>query len=121
MEERIASAGGVSAALVDAYRSVLTESGADGAFVSAAISLPSTSELLDDITDADPLLLHEVGAAALPSCKWAQCPAAGTAARVALQFPGPANMTSAAALSALRGRACRLPKSGCHCRAAHRL
>jgi aminopeptidase N len=60
VEERIASAGGVSAALVDAYRSVLTESGADGAFVSAAISLPSTSELLDDITDADPLLLHEV-------------------------------------------------------------
>ena len=60
MEDRIKSAGGVSPALVDAYRAVLTDKSADGAFVSAAVSLPSSSELVDDIADADPLLLYEV-------------------------------------------------------------
>ncbi len=54
------AAGGVSSRLVDAYRSVLTEEGADGAFVAAAISLPTAAELLDDIPATDPLLLHEV-------------------------------------------------------------
>lgn len=73
MEERIKGAGGVSASLVDAYRSVLTEGGADGAFVSAAISLPSTSELLDDISDADPLLLHEVHGRPLAWTTWHEC------------------------------------------------
>ena len=62
MEDRIKSAGGVSPALVDAYRAVLTDKSADGAFVSAAVSLPSSSELVDDIADADPLLLYEVRA-----------------------------------------------------------
>lgn len=69
----------VSAAMctsqVDAYRSVLTDKSADGAFVSAAISLPTASELVDDITDADPLLLHEVHAQDLTAmccctCSW---------------------------------------------------
>jgi len=73
VEERIKGAGGVSASLVDAYRSVLTEGGADGAFVSAAISLPSTSELLDDISDADPLLLHEVHGRPLAWTTWHEC------------------------------------------------
>mmetsp|Transcript_7416 Transcript_7416/g.21902 ORF Transcript_7416/g.21902 Transcript_7416/m.21902 type:complete len:899 (-) Transcript_7416:562-3258(-) len=60
VEERVAAAGGVSSRLVDAYRSVLTEEGADGAFVAAAISLPTAAELLDDIPGADPLLLYQV-------------------------------------------------------------
>lgn len=63
--DRVAAAGGVSSRLVSAYRSVLTEQGADGAFVAAAISLPSGAELLDDIPGADPLLLHEVRKAIL--------------------------------------------------------
>jgi Domain of unknown function (DUF3458_C) ARM repeats len=62
VEDRIRQAGGVSPALVDAYRAVLTDPSADGAFVSAAVSLPSSSELVDDIADADPLLLYEVRA-----------------------------------------------------------
>jgi Domain of unknown function (DUF3458_C) ARM repeats len=62
VEDRIREAGGVSPALVDAYRAVLTDASADGAFVSAAVSLPSSSELVDDIADADPLLLYEVRA-----------------------------------------------------------
>jgi len=43
---------------------VLTEEGSDGAFLAAAVSLPSGSELLADIAasgdGADPLLLHAV-------------------------------------------------------------
>ena len=76
MEDRIKSAGGVSPALVDAYRAVLTDKSADGAFVSAAVSLPSSSELVDDIADADPLLLYEVPASTCHSitlsspCLW---------------------------------------------------
>lgn len=60
MAERVAAAGGVDAGLVAAYRSVLTASGLDGAFVSYAISLPAASELMDDIPLADPLVFHEV-------------------------------------------------------------
>ena len=67
VEDRIREVGGVAPALVDAYRAVLTDPSADGAFVSAAVSLPSSNELVDSIADADPLLLYEVRARPLCS------------------------------------------------------
>ncbi len=56
---RCAAVGGVPAPLVGAYRSVLTAN-LDGAFTAMATGLPSPSELVADIPEADPMLLHEV-------------------------------------------------------------
>ena len=50
----------VSESLIRAMRAVLSERDADGAFIAAAISLPTVDELIDAIEDADPLLLHAV-------------------------------------------------------------
>lgn len=58
--ERVAAAGGVPEALVGALRAVLTDADVDGALVAATISLPSSSELIDDIPGVDPIVLHEV-------------------------------------------------------------
>ena len=60
INERIKGIGSVSDSLVSAMRVVLKEDGADGAFVAAAISLPTVSELIDAVEGADPLLLHAV-------------------------------------------------------------
>ena len=60
LEDRVAAAGGVPEALVGALRAVLDDAGLDGAFVAAAISLPSASELIDDIPGVDPIVLHDV-------------------------------------------------------------
>ncbi|KAK9846623.1 hypothetical protein WJX81_007796 [Elliptochloris bilobata] len=60
VEERVAGAGGVPEALVGALRAVLDDPSLDGAFVAAAISLPSASELIDDIPGVDPVVLHDV-------------------------------------------------------------
>ena len=56
----MAGAGGVPEALVGALRAVLDDASLDGAFVAAAISLPSASELIDDIPGVDPIVLHDV-------------------------------------------------------------
>jgi len=61
ISERISGIGSVSDSLISAMRAVLKEEGADGAFVAAAISLPTVSELIDTVDGADPLLLHAVG------------------------------------------------------------
>ena len=60
ISERINGINSVSNSLISAMRVVLTEDGADGAFVAAAISLPTVSELIDASEGADPLLLHAV-------------------------------------------------------------
>ena len=60
VEERIQSAGGVSTSLVEAFRTVLSDTSLDGAFASAAITLPDSNELLDQVPGADPLVLHQV-------------------------------------------------------------
>ena len=59
LQERFAAAGGVSKRIVDAFRSVLTDSKLDGAFAAAALTLPSSAELYPSIPEADPLVLHE--------------------------------------------------------------
>ena len=59
-KERAAQAGDISAELLSAFVAVLTEEGADGAFVAAAVTLPSSGELQAEIKEADPLLLHWV-------------------------------------------------------------
>ena len=57
-----AAAGPVPKGLFTAFASVLADQALDGAFASAAISLPQPSELVDAVPggDADPLLLHAV-------------------------------------------------------------
>ena len=57
-----AAAGPVPKGLFTAFASVLADRDLDGAFTSAAISLPQPSELVDAVPggDADPLLLHAV-------------------------------------------------------------
>lgn len=69
LEERVAGAGGVPEALVGALRAVLDDASLDGAFVAAAISLPSASELIDDIPGVDPIVLHDVRRAEHGVCK----------------------------------------------------
>jgi aminopeptidase N len=60
VNEALNSAGGVRASLVEAYRAVLADQSVDGQFKAFAMSLPSDSELVDSIPDADPTLLHDV-------------------------------------------------------------
>ena len=47
-------------ALVDALSAVLIDNTLDGAFVASAISLPGASELIFDIPEVDPVVLHHV-------------------------------------------------------------
>ncbi|KAL3133720.1 hypothetical protein ABBQ32_008210 [Trebouxia sp. C0010 RCD-2024] len=60
LEEGLQAAGGVSSNIVEAFRAVLQDSSLDGAFVSAAITLPASTELRDDIPNLNPLLLYQV-------------------------------------------------------------
>lgn len=61
VEERCLAAGGVQDNLVEAFRSVLTDKELDGAFMAMAVTLPSGTELLEDIPGgADPVLVHDV-------------------------------------------------------------
>ncbi len=66
LEERLESVGGVSSSIVDAFRAVLQDSSLDGAFVSAAITLPASTELRDDIPHMNPVLLYQVRCACKP-------------------------------------------------------
>eukprot|EP00884_Botryococcus_braunii_P010598 jgi/Botrbrau1/1953/Bobra.0005s0045.1 len=59
-EERCQSAGGVPQSLVEALRAVLVDTSLDGAFVSAVLSLPSANEMIDSISECDPVTLHHV-------------------------------------------------------------
>lgn len=65
LEETLQAAGGVSSNIVEAFRAVLQDSSLDGAFVSAAITLPASTELRDDIPNLNPLLLYQVRCATL--------------------------------------------------------
>ena len=53
-------AGGVSSSLVEAFRSLLNAKDLDGQYRAYAIGLPSTSELIGAIPEADPVVLHHV-------------------------------------------------------------
>ena len=72
LDERLAAAGGVPDSLVKAVGAVLTSTELDGAFVSAAVSLPAAAELIGDIPNIDPLLLHKVRCASFgrPTAAW---------------------------------------------------
>ncbi|KAI8468066.1 MAG: hypothetical protein J3K34DRAFT_523265 [Monoraphidium minutum] len=54
------AAGGVSAALVGAFRAVLTAGDIDGSYKAMAVTLPSVSEIVDMVPQADPVLAHQV-------------------------------------------------------------
>ena len=83
MEERIAAAGGVPKALVDAFTLLLQDTEIDPALAAAAISLPAASEVVDMIHEADPVLLHAVRWACLLPCELSVLLDASLAATVA--------------------------------------
>ncbi|GAX81576.1 hypothetical protein CEUSTIGMA_g9004.t1 [Chlamydomonas eustigma] len=58
--DRCREAGGVGEALAGAFRNILKDESVDGSYKAMAISIPSASEMLDQIQNADPVLLHEV-------------------------------------------------------------
>ena len=60
LEDRLAAAGGVPESVTSALGSLLTSKDLDGMFVAAGISLPAATELIGDIPNIDPLLLHNV-------------------------------------------------------------
>jgi hypothetical protein len=73
VESRIRGVGGLSPALVAAFRSVLRDDRVDGAFKAFALGLPADTELLAAIPEADPCVLHEVSTAALEGARVPAC------------------------------------------------
>ena len=69
LEDRLAGAGGVPETLVSALGALLTSKELDGMFVAAGVSLPAASELIGEIPNIDPLLLHNVRCVFLPGAK----------------------------------------------------
>lgn len=60
LDDRLLAAGGVSDALVAAYRNILTDGAIDGSTAAMTLTLPSQSELVQTIPEADPTLVHAV-------------------------------------------------------------
>ena len=60
LEDKLAAAGGVPESVTSALGSLLTSKDLDGMFIAAGISLPAATELIGDIPNIDPLLLHNV-------------------------------------------------------------
>lgn len=60
LEDSLVAAGGVDPNLVSAFKSLLADDKLDGMYKSFAISLPSDTELLPSIPNADPVLLYNI-------------------------------------------------------------
>lgn len=60
VEDALVAAGGVNESLIDAYRAVLTNKDIDGSAATAMLTLPPVSELVQQIDEADPTLVHAV-------------------------------------------------------------
>eukprot|EP00775_Hariotina_reticulata_P008908 gene8909-9085_t len=60
VRERCAAAGGVPASFVSAFKAVLEDPELDGSFKAMAVRLPSLSEIVDRIDEADPVLVWNV-------------------------------------------------------------
>jgi aminopeptidase N len=60
LAERCAAAGGVPKELVEAFSAVLTDDKLDGAFKAMALRLPTVTEVVDRIDEADPVLVWQV-------------------------------------------------------------
>lgn len=60
LEGALTAAGGVSPRLIEAYRSILTTKDIDGSLAAMTLSLPSQSELVQTIPEADPVVVHGV-------------------------------------------------------------
>eukprot|EP00892_Ulva_mutabilis_P003378 jgi/Ulvmu1/1411/UM011_0140.1 len=60
LDRTLAAAGGVSERLIAAYRSILTDSSIDGSLAAMTLALPSQSELVQSIPEADPVVVHGV-------------------------------------------------------------
>lgn len=60
IEAKCNAAGGVNDALALAFKNIILDESIDGTFKAYALSIPSASELLDQIPNADPVLLYHV-------------------------------------------------------------
>lgn len=60
LQSTLTAAGGVSQRLIDAYRSILTTRDIDGSLATMTLALPSQSELVQSIPEADPVVVHGV-------------------------------------------------------------
>lgn len=60
VEESCVKSGGIPASIVQAFRNIFLDKSIDGAFVALATSLPTQAELIQDIKNADPVVLHSV-------------------------------------------------------------
>lgn len=60
LDSTLAAAGGVSQRLMDAYKSILTDNSIDGSLAAMTLALPSQSELVQSIPEADPVVVHGV-------------------------------------------------------------
>ena len=56
----LVAAGGVSARLIEAYRSILTDTAVDGSTAAITLALPSVSEMVQNIHEADPTVVYAV-------------------------------------------------------------
>lgn len=59
-EEKCAQAGGINDALSSAFKNIILDNSLDGTFKAYALSIPSAAELLDQIPNADPVVLYQV-------------------------------------------------------------
>jgi aminopeptidase N len=60
VEDALIAAGGVSEGLIKAYRSILLDETIDGSTAAMSLTMPSQSELVQAIDEADPVLVHAV-------------------------------------------------------------
>lgn len=58
--EAMIAGGGVSERLIEAYRSILQDKEIDGSTAAITLALPGQSELVQDIHEADPTVVHAV-------------------------------------------------------------
>lgn len=56
----LVAAGGVSERLIEAYRSILKDRDIDGSTAAITLALPGQSELVQNIHEADPAVVHKV-------------------------------------------------------------
>ena len=56
----LVAAGGVSERLIEAYRSILKDTAIDGSSATITLALPGQSELVQNIHEADPTVVHKV-------------------------------------------------------------
>lgn len=60
VDEALVAAGPAAERLIEAYRSILTSPDIDGSTAAITLALPGQSELVQNIHEADPTVVHKV-------------------------------------------------------------